>query len=236
MGSGQTHRRTRKNVLPLRAFTSKENPDNNNIPSPANDAVPYAAHQGRLIISRPWHPSRGAIQGSNDTERMTINQGKYPMNTAKPENTQALPRAIAATAMTGLARKGNHRRARQRIRRGAVALGVSTILAGLSAGAAAASSQDAILQPAASSQDATLQPGGGKSFRTWFFGRTVICFTNLGPEVASYEWISSTTFSSRSLSPYQEYCISRAFVGFDIYVTNTSVTSSPIHVSFPYGP
>lgn len=132
--------------------------------------------------------------------------------------------------------------------RTAVALGVSTVLIGLSAGFAAASTPDSALEQSAASpaprmehatasnQDAYLFRDDSHSFATWFFGRTVICFKNMGSQVASYEWISATTFSSRSLGAYEEYCDSRSFVGFGIWVHNNSSTDSLIKVSFPYGP
>lgn len=164
------------------------------------------------------------------------------MKSINPEiTTRSLSPAIEGMAKTEPAPKVG--RLKPRARRAAVALGISTILVGLSGGFAAAATPEKAATPEAtvghsitSSQDAYLWPGEGRQFGTWFFGRTVICFKNMGPEVASYEWISSTTFSSRSLAPHEQYCDSRSFVGFGIYVTNTSVTDSPIKVSLPYGP
>jgi hypothetical protein len=142
-----------------------------------------------------------------------------------PSEAPSFPRADRRNAHTEAVPKNRRPGGRQRIRRGVIALGLSGILIGASAGAAAASSQDA-----------TLNPGDGKTFKTWFWGRTPICYTNLGSEYASYEWISSTSFGSGSLAPGDQRCTARSYVGFEIYVQNTSASSSPVHVSFPHGP
>lgn len=149
--------------------------------------------------------------------------------------TDPLPPAITVHAASEPGTRVHRPNGKSKLRRSVAAVGLSTFLVALSAGFASASSPNPVVQ-AASNQDTILQPGEGNQFGTWFWGRTVVCFTNLGSEVASYEWISSTTFSSRSLTPHEQHCDSRSFVGFGIYVTNTSVTNSPIQVSLPYGP
>jgi hypothetical protein len=88
---------------------------------------------------------------------------------------------------------------------------------------------------AQASQSDVVYPNQTKSFATWFWGHTVVCFSNVGGSDTSIYWESATTHAPLYLpkgSPPN--CMSRAFVGFRLAVTD--VGPSPVQVSFPYGP
>jgi hypothetical protein len=89
---------------------------------------------------------------------------------------------------------------------------------------------------AAAAQTGDLGPNQGRSFATWFFGRTQVCVKNLDTNVnASYYWVSSTSSRANGLLPGQEICEARSFAGFRIFIQNTSPNAS-LHVTFPIGP
>jgi hypothetical protein len=115
-------------------------------------------------------------------------------------------------------------RGRRRLRNAAIILGLSGTLVGGAAGIAQAS------------QAATLSPGQEQGFSTWFFGRTEVCFQNVSPTYdGSYYWSSGPTTGGGGLTPGQQACVVRSFVGININVTNLSARA-PIQVTFPIGP
>ena len=88
---------------------------------------------------------------------------------------------------------------------------------------------------AQAAQSDTVYQNQTKTFATWFWGRTVVCFTNVGGTDTSIFWQSASTgvplFLPKGSAPN---CTSRSFVGFRIAVTD--VGPSPVQVTFPYGP
>jgi hypothetical protein len=89
---------------------------------------------------------------------------------------------------------------------------------------------------AEAAQSGDLAPQTGHSYATWFGGGTVVCVKNLSSTVnASFTWVSSTSSGGYGLRPSQELCQSRSYVGFRVYITNTSPDAT-LHVSLPYGP
>jgi hypothetical protein len=112
----------------------------------------------------------------------------------------------------------------RRLRNGAVVLGISGALVGGAAGIAQAS------------QGSTISPGAQQSFSTWFFGRTEVCFQNVSSQYdASYYWNSGPSSGGGGLTPGQQACLVRSFVGLNINVSNLSARA-PIAVTFPIGP
>src|SRR4051812_37518119 len=95
----------------------------------------------------------------------------------------------------------------------------------LAAGATVFASSAAVVGVASSAQAAgSWQIGGGQSVAvpTYFFGKTVICVTNLSPNYSSFRATSLSTVVSASLSPWGQDCttLNRAWVGAYVRVLN----------------
>lgn len=89
---------------------------------------------------------------------------------------------------------------------------------------------------AEAAQTGTLGPNQGASYATWFFGRTEVCVKNLSStQGGSFNWVSSTSSGYRALAPSEEYCMTRSFAGFRIFIQNTTWNST-LTVRFPIGP
>ena len=90
---------------------------------------------------------------------------------------------------------------------------------------------------AQASQAGVQAPGQTSSYATWFWGRTQVCFKDLGylGQPVAYNWSSSTSFGSGYLAPGQENCnLVRSFVGFRISVSD--IGGDYLQVRFPIGP
>jgi hypothetical protein len=113
-------------------------------------------------------------------------------------------------------------RAVRRLRNAAVILGTSGALVVGAAGIAQAS------------QVSTLSPGQSRSFSTWFWGRTEVCFQNVSSQVDAYYWSSGWSTGGGVLAPGAESCITRSFVGLLLNVQDWG--QGPLQVTFPIGP
>lgn len=113
---------------------------------------------------------------------------------------------------------------RSSTRKAAATAGVAAVLTLMGTGVAQAA------------QSADLGPNQGRSFATWFWGRTTVCVQNQATNRgASFNWTSGTSYGYRALAPGEEYCLTRSFAGVRVYVQNTTWDAS-LGVRFPIGP
>ncbi len=88
---------------------------------------------------------------------------------------------------------------------------------------------------AQATQGATLRPNQSREFATWFFGRTTVCFKNIGSTDGSVQWWSGPSSGGYGLVPGAEVCPTRSYAGIRLGVRNLSPQAS-IAVTFPIGP
>lgn len=73
------------------------------------------------------------------------------------------------------------------------------------------------------------------TFRTWFFGRTIVRLRTSGPTQSAYvQWWSGPTSVEQDLGPGASIDLNRSFAGLGI--TFHPWYTNGVYVSFPYGP
>lgn len=87
---------------------------------------------------------------------------------------------------------------------------------------------------AEAAQVGTQGPGTTASYATWFWGRTQVCFQDVGSKDVAYNWWSSTSNGSGYLTPGQQTCMTRSFAGWRLGVYN--IGGGTLKVTFPIGP
>jgi hypothetical protein len=75
---------------------------------------------------------------------------------------------------------------------------------------------------------------GSKTFKTWFFGPTEFCVTNVGTGDGPFYWTSGPTGRPGELKPGQATCINSDFWGYNLNFDSEAGT--PLTVQFPDGP
>lgn len=117
---------------------------------------------------------------------------------------------------------------RRGVRRALATLGLGLVLAGGAAAGVAQADTDV-------TNGMRLGPGSDGAVHSWFFGKTRVCFDNVGPGDGSVSFWSGPTTGWRALPPGGHECITGSFVGLDVGVRNQSPNAT-IVVSEPFGP